>query len=347
MKKLFVLFGAVVLVVAFTAPAFAAEWSFYGSARMSTFWTDVSKELGPTGDDDLDLGHALQGNSRIGAKVKVSDNLAGRFEYGSGPSLRLLFGEYDFGGFKLLVGQDYAPLYAFLSNQVFGGDTDMLGVGGIYNGRRNMVKATFGGLKVALVNPITTSIAGYTDTDVTLPMIQARYTFKMAGLGLQLVGGYQTYDVVTAADSEDDVSSYQVGLAATYNMGPLYLAANYWMGQNAANLGQAQFGYAPNMFASADATGILDNDAYGFLVVVGFTMSDMIRFEGGYGFASADLDKSVEKDESTSWYIQATINLAKGVFIVPEFGAYNLEDNSAGVDQGDVTYYGLKWQINF
>ena len=40
MKKLFVLFGAVALVVAFTAPSFAAEWSFYGSARMSMFWTN-------------------------------------------------------------------------------------------------------------------------------------------------------------------------------------------------------------------------------------------------------------------------------------------------------------------
>ena len=81
MKKLFVLLGAVVLVLAFTVPGIAAEekkkktieerivdlespgvqWSFYGSARMSTFWTSVSEEMGPTGEDDLDLAHVLHG----------------------------------------------------------------------------------------------------------------------------------------------------------------------------------------------------------------------------------------------------------------------------------------------
>jgi len=36
MRKLLVLLSAVAFVVAFTVPAMAADWSFYGSARMST-----------------------------------------------------------------------------------------------------------------------------------------------------------------------------------------------------------------------------------------------------------------------------------------------------------------------
>ena len=147
MKKLFVLLGAVVLVVAFTAPSFAAEWSFYGSARVSMFWQnkDLGDTVGADGEDtDSDLNQSLQGNSRIGANVKAGDNLVGRFEYGTGVNLRLLYGEYDFGGFKLLVGQTYGPVNYFASNQVFGGDTDMLIYGGIYGQRNGMVRAKIG-----------------------------------------------------------------------------------------------------------------------------------------------------------------------------------------------------------
>ena len=369
MKKLFVLLGAVALVVAFTAPSFAAEWSFYGSARMSTFWTnqDFGDGTAPGGDDsDLDLAHGLQGNSRIGAKVKAGDNLTGRFEYGSGPNLRLLYGEYDFGGFKLGVGQNYQPLCLFYSAATYGPDNNMLDVGGVYTGRDPAVWAKIGGFKVSIlqanvdaIDPIeetttwplgveTTVTEGLVaDTDSTLPQIQVGYTFKIAGLSLALAGGYQTYDVVNATDDDDSVDSYMVALGASYNMGPLYIGADYWMGQNTGNLGQASFGFAPDISAGADADGVLDNDSYGFLVVLGFTMSDMVRFEAGYGYVNADLDDADEEDETSGYYLQAQINFAKGVFIVPEIGHYDLADNFAGVDQGDVTYYGLKWQINF
>jgi len=367
MKKLFVLLAAVVFVVAFTAPTFAAEWSFYGSARITTFWTDQSDEKGPNNDDDLDLNHSLQGNSRIGAKVKVSDNLIGRFEYGSGPNLRLLYGEYDFGGFKVLVGQDYTPLNFFPSNQVYGGDTDLLPYGGVYNGRRAMVQGKFGGLKIALVQPtagllfdedeISEEIGDDSgedygiDTDVTIPMIQASYSFKIAGLSLDIAGGYQTYDMVaweeaTGDETDDDVSSYIVALHAKYNMGPFMLAGNYWMGQNVGNMGMWEEGNA-GVNIDWGEEKLLDSDGWGFLLVGAFTLSDMLRFEAGYGYSLFDVDNAEEDDDTSSYYVQATINLAKGVFIVPEIGKIDYGDGSDGEDEGDDTYYGLKWQINF
>ena len=383
MKKLFVILAAIAFVVAFTAPSFAAEWSFYGSARMATFWTDVSEEQGPTGDDDLDLGHNLQGNSRIGANVKVSDNLVGRFEYGSGPNLRMLYGEYDFGGFKLLVGQTYVPVNIFISNQVYGGDADLLDVGGVYNGRRPMIRAKFGGLTVALVEP-TTPLVGeaaaagvvtvatedvedddfvidesgddsvvyrpasgrFEDTDVTIPMLQAKYVFKVAGLSLQLAGGYQVYKVVDGDDSDEDISSYIGAIGGTYNMGPFMLGANYWMGQNVGNMGMWNAGSSEADY-DAGNDEILDNDGYGFIIVAAFTLSDMLRFEAGYGYSNFDLDEAAEEDDTSVYYLQATINLAKGVFIVPEIGKYDYGDDADGEDEGDATYYGLKWQINF
>ena len=373
MKKLFVLCAAAIFVVAFTAPAFAAEWSFYGSARISSFWAnqDFGDGVGPSGTDDdsgLAAGHAfdIQGNSRIGAKVKVSDNLTGNFEYGSTPNLRLLWGEYDFGGFKLGVGQEYVPICMFYSAAAYGPDNNLLDVGGVYVGRDPMVQAKFGGFKIALVKPNvsdidpieetttwplgveTTVTEGLVaDTDVTLPAIMASYDFKVAGLGIKVAGGYQTYKVVNAADEDDDVNAYMVAIGGSYNMGPLYIGADYWMGTNTGNLGQATFGFAPDISAGVDADGVLDNKSYGFLAVVGFTLSDMLYFEAGYGFASGDLDDADSKDETSAYYLQAKVNLAKGVFIVPEIGHYDLKDDSAGDDQGDVTYYGLKWQISF
>ena len=50
MKKLFVLFAAVALVAAFTLPAAAADpaaWNFYGSSRMTTFFTSPDDESVP------------------------------------------------------------------------------------------------------------------------------------------------------------------------------------------------------------------------------------------------------------------------------------------------------------
>jgi hypothetical protein len=351
MKKLFVLLAAVAFVVAFTGPAFSAEWSFYGSARMSTFWTDRDYGDGNVpgiedADDDFDFEHDLYGNSRIGANVKVSDNLTGRFEYSSTPGLRLLYGEYDFGGWKLGIGQNYQPFGFFYSSQGFNGDANMLGTGGVYTGRDPAVWAEFGGFKVSLMKVNVASV-GEADTDITFPQIQAGYNFDIAGFKLKLAGGYQAYDVVDANDDDDDLTAWMVAIGASYNMGPFYIAGDYWTGMNTGNLGQATFGNAPDISASADADGVLDNDSWGFLIVAAFTLSDMLRFEAGYGMAQGDLDDADSEDETTSYYLNCKINLAKGLFITPEIGYYDLADNSAGDDEGDILYYGLKWQINF
>ena len=210
-----------------------------------------------------------------------------------------------------------------------------------------MVRAKIGGFQFALVEPVTDEIGPAVETDVTIPMLQAKYAFQAGGLGIQLAGGYQSYDVVAVNDDDDDVDSYIFAIGATYNMGPLYLAANYWMGQNTSNMGMAEWDYAPDMGAGFDADGILDNDAYGLLGVVGFTVSDMLYFEGGVGYVNADLDDSEEEDETLAYYIQAKITFAKGVFIVPEIGHFDLNDDANGDDQGDVTYYGLQWQVRF
>jgi hypothetical protein len=368
MRKLLVVLAAVAFVAAFTAPAFAAEWSFYGHARLTTFWID--EDFGDWSllngeDDDMDLNHSLQGNSRIGANVKLSDNLTGRFEYGTGINLRILWGEYDFGGFKLGVGQHYTPVNIFISNQVTpylgGGDDNLLPYGGVYNGRRAMVRATFGGFQIALVEvpditvaqgpySIPGEIAHTYETDVTLPMIQAKYSFNVGGLGVQLAGAYSTYESVGPSippgDNDEDIDSYIGAIGLTYNAGPFTLGGNYWMGQNVGNLGMWNLGVDEAIY---DTTGdeILDNDGWGFILVGGFAANENLRFEAGYAQSEFEVDDIDDEDETASYYVQAKITFAKGVFIVPEVGVIDRGDDLLGLDEGDATYYGLQWQIRF
>lgn len=113
------------MAVLYALPSWATEWNFYGSARVSTFQTNTEM---PSVPDTDNFALALQSNSRIGANVKVSDKLSGAFEYGASGgnvNLRKLYGEWDFGAGKFLVGQTYAPMNWFYSNQVYGVDNDL------------------------------------------------------------------------------------------------------------------------------------------------------------------------------------------------------------------------------
>lgn len=154
MKKLMVIIASLAMI---TSSAYAADWNFYGSARMSTFINDVDANTAGT-EDTTNITFAQQGNSRFGASVKVSDELTGGFEYGTGVNMRKLYGEWNFGGGKFLVGQTYSPLNMFYSNQVYGSDNDLLNYGGVYAGRQGMLQLTFGSFKIALISPDSAGI---------------------------------------------------------------------------------------------------------------------------------------------------------------------------------------------
>ena len=345
MKKLLVLLAAVAFVVAFTVPAMSADWNFYGSSRISTFFDGDSEELTGTGFDDDDLTWGLQGNSRIGAKVKAGD-ISGRFEYGTGINLRLLYASWNFGGGELLVGQAYTPVNYFISNQVYGGDTDMLNTGGIYTGRRPMIQIKTGGFKIALVEPNTGAVTGYAaaDTDTSIPKIEASYGFNAGPLKLALMAMYNSFDVVDAANNEEGVDSYVLGLGFKIPFGAAYVNGNVWIGQNTGNTTLLTAGAHA---AAWDGANIVDNDALGYLLVVGFKASDALSFELGYGQVEHELDGAADADETAAYYAQAVINIAKGFFVVPEVGKIDYKEDAAGNDQGDTTYFGAKWQINF
>jgi hypothetical protein len=331
MKKLMVLVAALALVAGSAMSVAAAEWNFYGSARVAT-WMDNESE---------DYSQALQGNSRIGANVKASDSLTGRFELGIGEpgplgigvdplkkdnndvTTRIIWGEWNFGAGSLGVGKHYTPLNFFTSNQVFDGDTNLLPYGGVYSARNTMLRLKFGGFEIAAVKPQTK----FSDSEVDYPAVEASYTLQMDAFKVTLGGGYQSYD---------EVDSYIVAAEGRANFGLGYLGGNVYVGENAGDLIWISTGGS-----DGKGTATQDVDNMGFVLVAGMKATDMFSFEAGYGWAEVDND--IADDEVKSYYIQSTITLAPGVFITPEIGKVDFVE--AG--QGDFTYYGAKWQINF
>jgi hypothetical protein len=379
MKKLFAVLASLAILAAFAVPASAAEgdvearikaieeafqcsWKFYGSARVTTFWEKDSIERSVTGlDKDTDMAWAMQGNSRIGGSVKLGD-VSGRFEYGhtaaNGATLRLLYGEWNFGAGKLTLGQDYTPMTFWVSNQVWGGDNDLLGFGQLYDGRSQQVKLTFGNFQIAGINPVTgTGVVGFptADIDTTIPKLAASYDFKGGPVKARIMGMYQTYDVVrvvAGAENEQGVDGWQLAAGMVYDMGPFFLKGDLYYGENIRNLGQSSVASVGDR-AVWDGNSIVDGETLGFALIAGFKMNDSVIFEVGYGQANNEVEFGgiAQSQDVKAYYLQATINLAKNVFIVPEIGKLDYGEiettGAADVDQGDMTYFGAKWQINF
>jgi hypothetical protein len=182
MKKI-ALFTAVFAMV-LGGTALAADWNFYGSARMALWSVSADKDsatnpLTGTSDDYRYTDYNLQDNSRIGAKVAAGD-ISGRFEFGYFPAvqsasttvkqavrLRLLYGEWNFGSGSVLVGQDYGPANFAISSQIANWDQGLYQYGAPSN-RLPQITFTFGGFKIGFVQPATA-----TDTTATYSTARA------------------------------------------------------------------------------------------------------------------------------------------------------------------------------
>ena len=382
--------AALVLLVGSSASA--ADWNFYGSARINTFYTDFENSpfQSPNslaafgsiaGDDTKNYEQGLQGNARIGARVKVSDSLSGRFEYGAqsgNANVRLLYGEWNFGAGSLLVGKNYTPLLFPYSNQVYSidslgkGDHNMSTFGMLYGQRRAQVRLKFGGFQIAAVDCPTLVYrdknngghpfglhASQPDTELNFPSIQAKYKFDFKNGHISFAGAYQTFEVLNGTQTYD-VDSYILGVGGRLNVGPAYFKGNFWGGQNVGNqadilVSGALWSTTGNAnssnfdgdgfgLAKYDGTKIVDRDAYAALLVAGVEIRKGLYLEAGYGYVATELDEAAaEKDDAQTLYIQSTIFLAPGVFITPEIGYCDMKQK----DQPEITYYGIKWQINF
>ncbi len=420
MRKLFVLLTTVAVVLAFTLPAMAqAQWSFYGSARMWTSYEKVSKETvavqtgstaeavsgitfgagsraaswtaGATGaQDDSEIDWKLQTNSRIGANVKWGD-IGGRFEYGSAPNLRLLYGTWSFSkDGSLLLGQDYTPYMYLVSGMCGpgGGECNGIGLGSIYGGRLPQLKLTYMGFQFALATPASAAVpvygntafagaaststvpfvtafpSGTRDVDQTMPRVEASYSANVGPVNLYLGGLWNQYKIeyaLTGGSKQDTtVNTYLIGAGGKFAYGPFYINATGQYGRNPNN-GNGFANVIPAVFMLNAATNKSEDAEYwAGLGVIGFKLSDMIAFEGGYVHQYAKVKdpvnstatQTIDLEQTTSsWYVQSVISPAKNFFIVPEVGVMDFKDLKVSTfsdrKMGDIFWFGLKWQINF
>jgi hypothetical protein len=197
------------------APAMAADWSFYGSQRMATFYIDQNygdAQVNGQGDDAA-LQWRFQGNSRMGAKVKA-DKVSGQTELalratngGDGGDdavrTRRAYGQWQFAdNASLKVGKDYSPVTDNnMSNQVFDEDNDLYGNGLFYGRRPAYLGLYLGSFEFAALTPnfgsdvgtTATGINGATggDPDDYLPKLEAAYSLKFNAGYIRPFAGFQ------------------------------------------------------------------------------------------------------------------------------------------------------------
>jgi hypothetical protein len=386
MKKIILAIAAVALIA---SPALAAEWNFYGSARIATFYNSYDfGDLGDAGasgedqqlgrevpvrqDDDQELFWDIQNNSRIGARVKASDTLSGRFELGVSDNIntRLLFGEWKPGNnLSILWGKDYTPIAQFVSGQIGWGDNSidaydygLLTFGTMYGTRRAQVKLSYGGLQVALIeysdgvnlaDPDAPSLSSFSDGDVDhwYPKVEAAYTRSFDTFGFGIRGGYQYYEVEDAdtdgdgdAEGDLDITSWIIGGELTGNFGPLGAFATVSYSQN----GGAAGWFLGTPTVEAGSSSVKDNDTLMASLGASFSFTDAVRLEAGVGYREDSPDQNgLEDDELYAYYLNAMFVLAPGVTVIPEVGYLDYKDNILDEDEGNQFYLGAKWQVDF
>jgi hypothetical protein len=428
MKKISVFLIAAAMLLAFTASVSASEFSFYGNARLNTFSWENSKEvnakslygveMNTNNDDstindsdlyfnesDRDLDLSLTPISRFGAKITVSDELTANIEFGVGGSsssnnLRHLYGEYDFGAGKILVGQTWHPFAVNVgySNQVGNVDDGLGSTGAFGTGRKPQIRLSFGDFAIHFMQPSISDIPGignglhtddvtnahywtnneFDEYDASWPHIAAVYNAAYENFTFGITGAFQTYEVSdtrgdyyeistglgpydTLTGRSYDVDSHAVKLGIQGDFGILKLGATYGFGQNVGNMGldsgSKKGGATPQafyrgsrsattgIFTGVDAIGNVDTTAY--TIVGSFKVNDQVTLEAGYGKVSNDLDDALKNDEASAYYLQAAFTVADGFTVTPEIGKYDYEQDCNGKDEGDATYFGAKWQINF
>jgi len=370
MKKFIIFVAAFAMVGAAVATAMA-DVDLYGSARFRTYYNDADPGEG-NGFTDGDLEWRMGHLTRFGANFK-SDKITGKFEIdaraGSGAStgniesdsgasglgnlrLRLLWGEYDFGSWQFMVGQNY-PLYDAPVSGInyYSGGLQQFGGIGITMARTSQMRFTINNLRIAFL-PTDTHAGGvgaYTsDVDVMLPKIEARYDLKGDWGQLDFIGGFQTYKAVDVADSDVTINSWVAGVRGKFDFGPAYLGAALTYRQNGGNYGAWT---AINENAQFDGTDVQDTTAWGGVLALGYKINDSNTIEANYSYVASEYDlPGTYEDKTQAIALLYKYTVAPGFYIIPEFIFQdNMETTTAGVDSdnGDNTIVGVFWRIDF
>ena len=374
MKKFMVFLVALSMALGFAVTAAMADADLYGSIRFRTYWADKDKNYSLPGFDydDEDLEWRIGYLSRWGVNYQ-SGNIKGKVELDTRDNdgdegsaelgdvrVRHIYGEWDFGAGKLLIGQTFNPCTVYASGiGYYSGGLQRFHSTGLDYFRTSQIRLTFDKFMIAFLAPDTEldykgtaaapgPFAGG-DIDTTLPRIEARYSFNFDPIKLDVMGGWQTYDVVDATDDEESIDSYFVGLYAQGNFGPAYVKGLINYRQNGTNYG---LWTVVEESAQWDGNDFDDATAIGYSAVIGYKISDKVTIEASYAASRAENDDMAgdPEDDASAYALMVKYSPAPGVIIQPELIYDDREESDfigADDDQGDATIFGVFWMINF
>jgi len=362
---------AALAVALMAGSAYAAEWNFYGQVKLSTGWNDVDLIDEDEGNDpayDTQYGEALYASSKIGANVKVSDELCARFEYGTdkgNANIRHIYGVWNFGSGTLLVGQSDTPMDVTYSNQFANAeDLGLGGYGDLDQGRHPELMLTFDNFSIALIapekdawvanptlaNPTRDNLKlnsdakkGFDDysTEAVIPMIALCYKASFDMGEAQIAGGYNTFEI----NNDEDIDSYAIAFGTQLNFGAFGAFATFVWGENIGNLGATTANKETQGQAIYAGGEVYDCESIGGTIGVTYAVSDMLTLEAGYGYIHDEFDEKDADftDIAQSYYLQAAITLAPGVMVTPEVGMMDQREKG----QTEDLYFGAVWAISF
>jgi hypothetical protein len=327
------------------------------------------------------MGHL----TRFGANFKA-DKITGKFEMdaragGAGATgnieqdsgasrlgnmrLRHLWGQWDFGAGKLMVGQNY-PLYDAPVSGInyYAGGLQKFGGIGYTVARTSQIRLTFGDFRLAFLPPDTSKggLGTLTEVNTTFPKFEARYDMKLDAFALNFIGGYQTYEIEnTTTKQTEDITSYVLGARAKANFGPAYAGLGLTYRQNGNNYGAWTVSTAKTVQGTAitakesaalEGAAIKDATAFGVVAALGWKINDMFTLEGSYAMLNTEQDTVLDnEDDAIAWGVIAKITMAPGVYIIPELIFQDNKDvttnGGPAVDEGDATIFGVFWRIDF
>lgn len=345
MKKTVAVAASALMLLMSALPTFA-EVTMYGRVLMETFYVDAEGTDGVRAGvsrvantaDTTDLRFALQSNSRLGGKFKVSDEVTGLVELGLGSSvsLRHAYGIYHFGGGTLLVGQTDFPADWGPGN-VTSIDQGMNGFGQIGVDRMPQITVNLtNGIYVSLLKNLNGS--GHdVSNDAVLPFLAVGYNNKVASTAFGFGAGYGTYEKAAGMDAD----TYYLYGQVEQKIAAAKLVAKLYYGQNMGEIP----GYE-GPAAAYNATTDEDASTVAGFVAGEFKVTDKVKIQGGVGYAVSDSDDYTDKDQQIAYYVQAPITIAKGFTVTPNITLYDFMDDQNGANQGNELWAGCQWRFD-
>lgn len=200
----------------------------------------------------------------------------------------------------------------------------------------------------------------------SLPKIVASMHLNLGMASLIPFAGYENYTIKNnaAVGGSQNIDAYIYGAKAVVNAGPATVNLLGWGGQNTYNYGLvvadlANYGTESSTLHTLaqhyDGVEFVngsrkDATVYGGGAVIDYHLTDIVMFEGGYLMTKATRYKK-ESDDQAYYYVNATINCGGGFALIPEIGRLDRKKltlaDGTKIKEGNLTYYGVYWRINF